>query len=145
MPLMPLTTKHLAMTTKSTGWNPSTRRPHEQREETDRAIRLGEYGLAMQHLRQILTLRPLVLKSNYWLAQLLLSMGGMDKLGHVMELGERAARIATDESLPIRAASGYQFQVIDEYLGRQPVRLDLESCSFGLFDGLFPRHAAQAI
>lgn len=51
----------------------------EQREEAQRAIDIGEYGVAITHLKRALEFKPLELISNYWLAQLYVALGRKKK------------------------------------------------------------------
>ncbi|HET7539434.1 MAG TPA: DUF4062 domain-containing protein [Polyangiaceae bacterium] len=86
-----------------------TRRPAaaaaiEQRLEAERATRLGEYGVAIQHLRKALDFRPLDGLANFWLARLYIVLNREDRLGEAVNLAERAARIARDEQRPYRAS-----------------------------------------
>ncbi|HET9933807.1 MAG TPA: DUF4062 domain-containing protein [Polyangiaceae bacterium] len=89
-----------------------TRRPAaaasiEQRTEAERATRLGEYGVAIQHLRKALELRPLDGLANFLLARLYVVLNREDRLGEAVNLAERAARIAGDDQLPYRAARSH--------------------------------------
>src|SRR5690606_18771863 len=52
----------------------------EQRQEASRAIELQDYGVAVAHLRRAVELKPLDIKSNYWLAQLYIALGRKDRL-----------------------------------------------------------------
>lgn len=79
----------------------------EQREEAQRALDIGEYGLAIRHLRRALEYKPLELISNYWLAQLYVALGRKEKAPEAMELAERAGRIAERDGLLYRASAAY--------------------------------------
>jgi tetratricopeptide (TPR) repeat protein len=79
----------------------------EQREEAQRALDIGEYGVAIHHLKRALELKPLELISNYWLAQLFVALGRKEKALEAMDLAERAGRIAESEALPYRASAAY--------------------------------------
>src|SRR5690606_10022130 len=79
----------------------------EQREEAARAISLRDYGLAVSHLKRAVEFKPLDMRSNYWLAQLYISLGRKDKLAEAEELADRAARIAAHDDLRVRAAAAY--------------------------------------
>lgn len=79
----------------------------EQREEAQRALDIGEYGVAIRHLKRALDLKPLELISNYWLAQLYVALGRKEKAPEAMEMAERAGRIAERDALPYRASAAY--------------------------------------
>lgn len=79
----------------------------EQREEAQRALDIGQYGVAVSHLKRALELKPLELISNYWLAQLYVALGHKVKAHEAMTMAERAGRIAESDDLPIRASSAY--------------------------------------
>jgi tetratricopeptide (TPR) repeat protein len=79
----------------------------EQRNEAIRATELGEYGIAMQHLRRALELRPLDGLSSFLLARLYVAARRQDRLGEAVNLADRAARIASDEGAPFRASDAY--------------------------------------
>jgi tetratricopeptide (TPR) repeat protein len=79
----------------------------EQRNEAIRATELREYGIAMQHLRRALELRPLDGLSSFLLARLYVAARRQDRLGEAVNLADRAARIAWDEQSPYRAAVAY--------------------------------------
>lgn len=79
----------------------------EHREEAMTAIELRAYGIAIQHLSRALSLRPLDLASNYWLAKLYLCMGKKNKSREIIELSERAIQIAQREATPYRVAICY--------------------------------------
>ncbi len=80
---------------------------YEQRTEAHRAIRLADYGYAIEHLQRALAHRPLDLMGNFWLASLYVNLGRKPDCEHAKELGERAARIALNEGSPHRAAASY--------------------------------------
>lgn len=75
----------------------------EQRLEAVRGTALGEYGIAIQHLKKALELRPLDGLSNFLLARLYVATARRDRLGEAANLADRAARIASDEQLSYRA------------------------------------------
>jgi hypothetical protein len=77
----------------------------EQREEAQQAIELLDYGAAIGHLKRALELRPLDLKSNYWLAQLYVALGRRQLLFEARELAERAARVAQRDGSAFRTAA----------------------------------------
>ncbi|MEW5891133.1 MAG: DUF4062 domain-containing protein [Pseudomonadota bacterium] len=79
----------------------------EQREEAQRALDIGEYGVAIRHLKRALEFKPLELISNYWLAQLYVALGRKEKAPEAMEMAERAARIAERDNLLYRASAAY--------------------------------------
>lgn len=79
----------------------------EQLQEASRAIELRDYGVAVTHLRRAVDFKPLDMRSNYWLAQLYISLGRKDKLAEAEELADRAARIAAHDDLRVRAAAAY--------------------------------------
>lgn len=79
----------------------------EQREEAQRALNIGEYGVAIRHLKRALEYKPLELISNYWLAQLYVALGRKEKAPEAMEMAVRAGRIAEQERLPYRASAAY--------------------------------------
>ncbi len=79
----------------------------EQREEAQRALDVGEHGIAVQHLKRALEFKPLELISNYWLAQLYVVLGRKEKAVEAGEMAERAARIAQRDSLPYRASAAW--------------------------------------
>lgn len=79
----------------------------EQRQEASRAIELQDYGVAVAHLRRAVELKPLDIKSNYWLAQLYIALGRKDRLAEAEELAERAGRVASHDALKVRAAAAY--------------------------------------
>lgn len=79
----------------------------EQREEAQRALDIGEYGVAIHHLKRALEFKPLELISNYWLAQLYVALGRKEKAPEAMEMAERAGRIAERDALPYRASAAY--------------------------------------
>lgn len=79
----------------------------EQREEAQRALDIGEYGVAIRHLKRALEFKPLELISNYWLAQLYVALGRKEKAPEAMEMAERAGRIAERDALPYRASAAY--------------------------------------
>ncbi len=79
----------------------------EQREEAQRALDIGEYGVAIRHLRRALEFKPLELISNYWLAQLYVALGRKEKAPEAIEMAERAGRIAERDVLPYRASAAY--------------------------------------
>lgn len=79
----------------------------EQRQEASRAIKLRDYGVAVAHLRRAVELKPLDIKSNYWLAQLYVALGRKDRLAEAEELAERAGRVASHDALKVRAAAAY--------------------------------------
>lgn len=79
----------------------------EQREEAQRALDMGEYGVAIRHLKRALEFKPLDLISNYWLAQLYVALGRKEKAPEAMEMAVRAGRIAEKDKLPYRASAAY--------------------------------------
>lgn len=79
----------------------------EQREEAQRALDIGQYGVAIKHLKRALEYKPLELISNYWLAQLYVALGRKEKAAEAMEMAVRAARIAERDDLPYRASAAY--------------------------------------
>lgn len=79
----------------------------EQREEAQRALDIGEYGVAIHHLKRALEFKPLELISNYWLAQLYVALGRKEKAAEAKEMAERAGRIAERDALPYRASAAY--------------------------------------
>lgn len=79
----------------------------EQREEAQRALDIGEYGVAIRHLKRALEFKPLELISNYWLAQLYVALGRKEKAAEAMAMAERAGRIAERDALPYRASAAY--------------------------------------
>lgn len=79
----------------------------EQREEAQRALDIGEYGVAIRHLKRALEFKPLELISNYWLAQLYVALGRKEKAPEAMEMAVRAGRIAERDKLPYRASAAY--------------------------------------
>lgn len=89
----------------------------EQREEAQRAINIRQYGAAIQHLRRALELKPLDLMSNYWLAQIYVSLGRKERFSDAVELAERAARIAEHDGSEIRAAACYMIAAKAAQLG----------------------------
>jgi tetratricopeptide (TPR) repeat protein len=89
----------------------------EQREEAQRAINIRQYGAAIQHLRRALELKPLDLMSNYWLAQIYVSLGRKERFSDAVELAERAARIAEHDGSEIRAAACYMIAARAAQLG----------------------------
>jgi tetratricopeptide (TPR) repeat protein len=91
----------------SEGRRPAAAAAIEQRLEAERATQLGEYGIAIQHLRKALDLRPLDGLANFWLARLYIVLNREDRLGEAVNLAERAARIAKDEQRPYRASRSY--------------------------------------
>lgn len=86
---------------------PAAVRAQEQREEARRALDVGQFAVAVQHLRRALDLRPLDVLSNHLLAQIYVAMGDKKKAIQAVEYAERAARIAEYENNPIRAAASY--------------------------------------
>jgi len=79
----------------------------EQREEAQRALDIGEYGVAIRHLKRALEFKPLELISNYWLAQLYVALGRKEKAPEAMEMAVRAGRIAEKDRLSYRASAAY--------------------------------------
>ena len=79
----------------------------EQREEAQRALDIGEYGVAIRHLKRALDFKPLELISNYWLAQLYVVLGRKEKATEAVEMAVRAGRIAERDDMPYRAAAAY--------------------------------------
>ncbi|MEY2935395.1 MAG: hypothetical protein RL033_6144 [Pseudomonadota bacterium] len=79
----------------------------EQREEAERAIALHELGIAIQHARRALELRPLDGAASLLLARLYVVTGRRDRLHEATSLAERAARIFRHAQLPYRAAGAY--------------------------------------
>jgi len=79
----------------------------EQRLEAERAITLREYGIAIQHLKKSLELRPLDGRANFQLARLYVVLDRRDLFPEAANLAERAARIETDEQQSYRACRAY--------------------------------------
>ena len=84
---------------------PAAAAAQEQRREAARALRLGEPGIAIAHLRRALDLLPLSLEACYWLARLYVALGLRRHARDAVELAERAARIAQAGDMPARAAA----------------------------------------
>lgn len=79
----------------------------EQREEAQQALDIGEYGVAIKHLKRALEFKPLELNSNYWLANLYVALGRKEKATEAIEMAVRAGRIAERDEMPYRAAAAY--------------------------------------
>ncbi|MEJ5348653.1 MAG: DUF4062 domain-containing protein [Desulfosoma sp.] len=79
----------------------------EQRVQAQRALDVGEWSVAIRHLKRALEFKPLDLMSNYWLAQLYVALGRKEKAFEAMDRAERAGRIAELEKLPYRASAAY--------------------------------------
>lgn len=92
----------------------------EQREEAQRALDIGEYGVAIRHLKRALEFKPLELISNYWLAQLYVALGRKEKASEAIEMAERAGRIAERDVLPYRASAAYVTAAKAARLAGQP-------------------------
>jgi tetratricopeptide (TPR) repeat protein len=92
----------------------------EQREEAQRALDIGEYGIAIGHLKRALEIKPLELISNYWLAQLYVALDRKEKSNEAMEMAIRAARVAMRDKLPYRAAAAYAIGAKAAVLAKKP-------------------------
>jgi len=91
----------------------------EHREEAQRAIDIGEYGIAIRHLKRALEYKPLDLMANYWLAQLYLALGNKKSCVEAIELAERAAHVAEHDGGKIRAAGAYMIAARAAHLSNQ--------------------------
>ncbi|MEY4547112.1 MAG: hypothetical protein RL685_3307 [Pseudomonadota bacterium] len=79
----------------------------EQRNEAERAVALHELGIAMQHARKALELRPLDGAASLLLARLYVVTGRRDRFHEATSLAERAARVFRQARLPYHAAAAY--------------------------------------
>ncbi|WP_178861414.1 DUF4062 domain-containing protein [Thiomicrorhabdus cannonii] len=87
--------------------NPAYVTAIEQRKEAKNAMDIGEYAIAVKHLKKALDVRPLDLISNYWLAQLYIAMDKKSLANESIDLSLRAAKIANQNNLPYRASASY--------------------------------------
>jgi tetratricopeptide (TPR) repeat protein len=80
----------------------------EHQREADLAIELADYAAAISHLKRALKLKPLDLMSNYWLARLYVALEYKHKYREIIELLERAIRIAKLKQADVRISACYQ-------------------------------------